>query len=75
MLGTATVDAGGDKTIVAKSLQVTGGSLDMHDNALIVDYDPNGQSPLGSSNRSSYSGITGLIQSGRNGGAGSAAAL
>ncbi len=69
VLGTATVDAGGDKTIVAKSLQVTGGSLDMHNNALIVDYDPNGQSPLGSSNGSSYSGITGLIQSGRNGGA------
>jgi hypothetical protein len=45
--------------LVTNSLSITGGKLDLGDNALIVEY--SGTSPIGQ--------ITGLIQSGRNGGA------
>ena len=43
----------------------SGGKLDMKDKDLIIDY--TGASPLGSWNGSAYTGISGLIQSGRNG--------
>jgi hypothetical protein len=50
------------------ALQLDGSAqLDLADNDLVVDYD--GDSPLGSSNGSAYTGIAGLVQSGRNGGA------
>jgi len=53
--------------LTTKSLTVAGGKLDLTDNTLVVDY--SGMSPIGSWTGTAYDGITGLIQSGRNGGA------
>jgi hypothetical protein len=51
--------------ISVKNLSITG-KLDLHDNGLIYDYTD--LSPIGSWNGTSYSGVTGLIATGRNGG-------
>jgi hypothetical protein len=60
--------ASGSRVLTIKSLSVGGGGkLDLGDNKMIVDY--SGASPIGSWTGSAYDGITGLIQSGRNGGA------
>jgi hypothetical protein len=49
-------------------LTLTGGAkLDLRDHDLVIHYA--GASPIGSWNGSAYTGITGMIQSGRNGGA------
>jgi GH25 family lysozyme M1 (1,4-beta-N-acetylmuramidase) len=62
--GTASV-TGALSTIVARALAV-GGTLDLNANSLVVDY--SGSSPIGSWNGSAYTGVAGLVQSGRNGG-------
>jgi hypothetical protein len=63
--GQATLSSGGAKVIVTKSLSVPG-KLNLTDNDLIVDFVSS--SPLGTWSPSSYSGITGMIASGFNGG-------
>jgi len=58
----------GSRSLTTKSLSIpAGGKLDLVNNDLVVDY--SGASPIGSWTGSAYDGITGLIQSGRNGGA------
>lgn len=64
--GTAILAAGGSKTIVTKGLTIAG-TLDLKDNTLLVDY--SGASPIGAWNGSAYTGVSGLVQTGRNGGA------
>jgi hypothetical protein len=65
--GNAVVTPGGDNTVYTRSLDMLGGTqLDLGDNDLIVDY--GGASPLGSWTGSSYSGLSGLVASGRDGG-------
>jgi hypothetical protein len=61
--GVVTAAPGGGHTIVADALTVEGGNLDLADNDLIVR-----AGTLGSWNGSAYTGISGLVQSGRNGG-------
>ena len=72
--GNATVAPGGNKALRTRALSITaGGRADLGDNNLIVDYaggGDGGASPIGSWNGSAYSGVSGLIQSGRNGGTG-----
>ncbi|MEO6435003.1 MAG: SdrD B-like domain-containing protein, partial [Tepidisphaeraceae bacterium] len=52
---------------VLQSLSISpSAKVDLRDNSLVIDYD--GVSPIGSWGGTSYTGITGLIQSGRNGG-------
>jgi hypothetical protein len=64
--GSKTVNVSTDITV--GGLSVGGGAkLDLSDKQLTVNY--SGASPIGSWNGSTYTGITGLIQSGRNGGA------
>jgi hypothetical protein len=63
--GHATLSAGGAKVLRTKSLNVSGW-LDLKDNDLIVDYETS--SPIGSWNGGAYTGVTGMIQSGMNGG-------
>jgi hypothetical protein len=48
------------------SLTIAGGTLDLLNHDLLIDY--NILSPIGSWNGAAYTGITGLIASGRNGG-------
>ncbi|HET7091959.1 MAG TPA: hypothetical protein VFI22_00725, partial [Thermomicrobiales bacterium] len=63
--GAASLTATGGKVLVTKSLSIiNGGRLDLNDNDMIVDY--TGASPIGTWNGSAYSGILGLIQTGRN---------
>src|SRR4029434_8810878 len=66
--GNATMLTSGARTLTTKSLAVSGAGakLDLVNNDLVVDY--SGSSPIGSWTGSAYDGITGLIQSGRNGG-------
>jgi hypothetical protein len=68
--GKATVAPGGSLKLAVKSLSIAaGGSLDLNDDALLIDYASSGASPLGLWDGAKYTGITGLIASGRNGGA------
>jgi hypothetical protein len=66
--GAVTIAAAGNRVLRTRSLDVSadGATLDLNDNALIVDYDL--ASPIGSFNGSAYTGITGHTVSGRNGG-------
>jgi hypothetical protein len=65
--GSATLNAGGSRVLVTKLLTLgANGTLDLGDNDLVLDYADT--SPVGSWTGSAYSGITGLIASGRNGG-------
>jgi hypothetical protein len=64
--GASAIVNGGDKVLVVKSIAV-GGQLDLKDDDLIIDY--SGASPAGTWSGNAYSGVTGLIASGRNGGA------
>jgi hypothetical protein len=57
---TATVAAGADKTIVTTSLSASG-RLDLKDNKIITN------TAIGSWTGSTYTGVTGMIRSGRNG--------
>ena len=59
--GTASLTAGNNKALHADSLSVSG-KLDLKDNRLITP------SAIGTISGGTYSGVTGLIQSGRNGG-------
>jgi hypothetical protein len=60
--GTATLTAGNNKTLRADALSV-GGKLDVKDNRLITP------ASVGSATGGTYNGVSGLVQSGRNGGA------
>src|SRR5439155_21914829 len=63
----ATLTAGGGKTIKTAALFLAAtAKLNLSDNDLILDY--SGSSPIGTLSGSTYTGITGLIQTGRNGG-------
>ena len=63
--GSATVADNGARVIATNALSVTsGGKIDLRDNNLVVH---NGT--LGAWNGSAYTGVTGLVQSGRNQGA------
>lgn len=65
--GTAVATVGSNAVIVAGSVFVGGGrQLNLNDNDMIVDY--TGTSALGSWSGSAYTGLTGMIQQGRNGG-------
>jgi hypothetical protein len=64
--GTASVTPGGNRTLVVKSLTISGGRLDLGDNAMVVEY--TGASPIGTWNGSSYTGLSGLIALGRSDG-------
>ncbi len=60
--------AGSAATLVTHDLLISpGGVLDLADNDLILHYD--GASPIGSWDGAAYTGVTGLLQSGNNGGA------
>ena len=63
--GLATLSSGGAKMIVTRGLAVAG-KLNLGDNDLVLDYDTTSQ--LGSWNGSNYTGVSGMIASGRNGG-------
>ena len=66
--GLATLNAGGGKVLVTGELNLgAAGKLDLKDNDLIVHY--SSVSPVGIWTGSNYDGVTGLVQSGRNGGA------
>ncbi len=68
--GDASLAPGGNKLLLTQSLSIdtAGGShLDLADNDLALDY--SGATPIGSWNGSAYTGVTGLIASGNNGGA------
>ena len=59
--------SGGSKTLRTKAVSVSaGGKIDLYNHKLVVDY--SGASPLGSWDGAAYTGIEGLIASGRNGG-------
>src|SRR5207245_492014 len=63
----ATLAAGGSRTLYTKSLTIGAtGKLDLKDNDLLLDY--TGSTPIGSWTGSAYTGVLGLVQSGRNGG-------
>jgi hypothetical protein len=63
----ATLPANGNLFIRTRGLQLDGSAqLDLADNDLILDY--TGSSPLGSASGGTYSGVTGMIQSGNNSG-------
>src|SRR5262249_31366239 len=63
------LDAGGQKGLVLGALSMSPtGRLDLKDNFLIVDYSPTEMSPIGSWSGSAYTGVTGRIDAGRNGG-------
>jgi hypothetical protein len=64
--GTASVPANGGRALVATSLTVSG-KLDIADNDLVIDYST--LSPVGVWTGSAYDGVSGMIASGRNGGA------
>jgi hypothetical protein len=65
--GQATMTAHGSRALATKSLTISGGKLNLNDNDLIVDY--TGATAIGSWNGSAYTGVTGMIQTGSNGGA------
>ncbi|HYO09270.1 MAG TPA: SdrD B-like domain-containing protein [Tepidisphaeraceae bacterium] len=68
--GSAQLSAGGNKVLVTDSLAFTGaGRLDLTDNAAIIRYATPNPSPLGTWGGSQYTGLTGNITAGRNGGA------
>jgi fibronectin-binding autotransporter adhesin len=61
--GTLELAAGGTRVLRSPSVTVTGaGRIDLHDNKLIT------QTAVGTWTGSNYTGVTGLIKSGRNGG-------
>ncbi len=60
--GNANLTAGGAKVIVTNALAVSG-KLDLSDNDLVLDY--TGASPMGSWNGTSYTGVAGMLASGR----------
>ena len=65
--GTAVATKGANAVIKVGSLLVGAGrQLNLNDNDMIVDY--TGTSSLGSWNGAAYTGLTGMIQQGRNGG-------
>jgi hypothetical protein len=67
VLGTATVIAGGDKVLITNNLSISsGGRLDLRDNNLVLNYSSISQ--MGTWNGSAYTGITGMVATGRNGG-------
>ncbi len=65
VVGTATLSSGGNKVLVTKALSLTG-KLNLTDNDFVLDY--SGASPMGSWNGSAYTGIEGLVASGRHDG-------
>jgi hypothetical protein len=65
--GNATLGAGGDKVLVTRTLSIPAGQLNLNDNDLIIDY--SSVSPVGTWTGATYSGVTGLVKSGRNNGA------
>jgi autotransporter-associated beta strand protein len=54
---------GADGVVTVGPMEFVGGSLDVGSNDLLIDY--TGDSPLGGWNGSAYTGVTGLIESGR----------
>ncbi|HYO10710.1 MAG TPA: glycosyl hydrolase family 18 protein, partial [Tepidisphaeraceae bacterium] len=66
--GGATAILGATQKIGGLSID-GGGTLDLKDKDLIIDHPAGGASPLGSWNGSAYTGVTGMVQSGRAGGA------
>jgi hypothetical protein len=64
--GAATLSTGGGKVLVTRALNaINGGRLDLRDNDLVIDYGSGAGSPIGAWNGSSYTGVVGMIQSGR----------
>ena len=63
MDGVASVALGGGNVIVTRSLAITG-KLNLRDNDMIIDYVA-GNSPIGVWNGSAYTGVTGMLASGR----------
>ncbi len=61
--GVASVALGGGNVIVTRSLAITG-KLNLRDNDMIIDYVA-GNSPIGVWNGSAYTGVTGMLASGR----------
>ncbi|MEO6436623.1 MAG: ELWxxDGT repeat protein, partial [Tepidisphaeraceae bacterium] len=62
--GDAAISAGGEKLLVLGALSIlNGGTLDLADNDLVVDY--SGVSPVGIWLGSAYDGITGHVKAGR----------
>jgi hypothetical protein len=64
--GKATIASGGDKVNANKSLSIAG-QLDVTDNDLLIDY--TGSTIAGTWTGSGYTGVSGLVASGFNGGA------
>jgi hypothetical protein len=62
--GLVTLAPGGDKMLVVRSLLISGGSLNLADNGLVLDY--TGDSAIGIWDGSAYTGVAGMIQSGFN---------
>jgi hypothetical protein len=66
--GSAALSVGGAKILRLANLTISGaGKLDLADNDLIIDYSGSA-SPLGSWNGAGYTGVTGYVENGRNGG-------
>ncbi len=63
--GGATLSAGGSKLLIVKSLSVAG-RLNLTDNDLVLDY--TGLTKLGGWNGSAYTGVLGMLQTGRHDG-------
>jgi hypothetical protein len=68
--GSARLVSGADMVLrVAGALNITGsGRFDLTDNDLVLDYGGGAASPVGTWNGSAYTGVSGLIQRGSNGG-------
>jgi hypothetical protein len=66
--GSATVAAGGANTIKTKSLTAATGSIDLSNNDMVIDYTGT-SSQIGGWASFKYTGVTGYIATGRNGGA------
>jgi fibronectin-binding autotransporter adhesin len=64
--GVLQLGAGGGRVLTASSLSVAGAKVDLADNAIVINYPA--ASPIGSKSGSLYTGVTGMIQSGRSGG-------
>jgi hypothetical protein len=66
----AGISDGSGAAAVTRNLQLANGAaLDLHDSALVLDFAPGTTpDPIGSWNGSAYSGVAGLVASGRNGG-------
>jgi hypothetical protein len=62
--GAASLMGGPGRVIVARSISVAG-SIDLHDNNLVIDYPDGGESPLGSWNGSAYTGVSALVAGGK----------